>query len=237
MSETSHPRLAQILSDIEARCAKYKRQPLDEAQQWADENWSLSESPLAEVVRGGVWYCQLHGMDQTIGFELNMLGARVCGFLDMYLTERLASVELFDAVFALREFASGVRSQIGWRAANDSHDGPRGEAQGNGQVVANNNAPEPDGPCADSRWRNNGQLLKGHMRAGAWRMVNHLWEQPHKTARINELLEPVYGDRSYPISKEAFRSLCRDANRFFNKRNVPLRASTSNGSVTLTTTE
>jgi hypothetical protein len=236
MSVATHSRLAEILRDIEARCDKYKPVPLEEAQRWADENWSLGDSPLIDLIKAGVWYCNLHGMDQTIGFDLNKLGLHVCRFLDMYLTDSVARVELFGAVVALREFAHGVRTLIDSSSPSCGED-DNVTLQSNIQTVKNYHDQECDGPCGIRHWRHNGQLLKADMRKGAWKMAKHLWGQPNKAASIYQLLEPVYGDGTHPVSKEGFRSLCRDANKFFIKHRLPWRAIQFDDNISLTAME
>src|SRR5215216_1959589 len=114
----SHGRFAQILGEIESRCAKYKRHSLAAAQQWADQNWSLSDSPLSDVVTTGVRYCDVHGLRVSIGLQLKELGAKVCRLLDCHLTDELA-LQLGDSIYGLCEFAHGVRNEINLDAANN----------------------------------------------------------------------------------------------------------------------
>jgi len=232
MLKSSHARLAQILRDIEGRCANYKRHPLSEAQKWTDENWSLGTNPLIDVVKAGVTYCQLNGMDQHIGFELNQLGARVCGLSDTHLTERIAGVELFDAVAELREFARRVRSEIEWYSADDNyvlHD----EAKCNGQAVTNNSDAALDGPVEGYRWCHNGDVTCGAMQPKAWKMANFLWTKRSHTAYFDDLAQPVYEEHSHPITESAIGSLRKQANSFFAMHSIPLLVSIKQGTVSL----
>lgn len=234
MPEAPHNRLAQILGDIESRCAKYRHQPLSEAQQWADDNWwgFGGDKPLMDLVILGCKYCNLHGLRIPTGLELSDLGAKVDSLKCLSLDDRVAR-DLSAAVRELLKFARDVLFVID---GQDSHNGPNGEPQ-SGQVTAKENVAECDGPAGPRHWRHNGQVLKGTMRSGAWRMASHLWRQPHKTDNIYQLIEPVYGDSAYRISKESFQSLCRDANKFFAKNGVPWKAGVNGDCVSLTATE
>jgi hypothetical protein len=121
VSAVSHPRLAQILGEIEARCAAYKHDSLVDAQRWADENWELGESPLIDLVRKGVLYCQLNGMDQTVGFELNKLGASVNNWSSITITESIARNELYGAVFVLHDYVDTALTVIDGQVAACQH--------------------------------------------------------------------------------------------------------------------
>jgi hypothetical protein len=232
MSDATHNRLAEILSDIEARCVKYKRAPLEAAQQWADENWSLGDSPLSEVVTAGVRYCQLNSMDQTIGFDLNKLGTQVCRFLDMSLTEGQARVDLYGAVIELHEFAHGVRREIECSATSKSN-GAIGDPTSKGRQIANNNAPVSDGPVEGYRWAHNCKVTSDTMQPKAWKLAEFLWKRPMRTADFDTLALPVYDRHGHTVTEHAIGSLRKQANSFFSQHGIPLLVSIKQGIVRL----
>jgi hypothetical protein len=205
---------------------------LEAAQQWANENWSLSDRPLTEVITAGIRYCQLHGMDQTIGFDLNKLGTRVCRFLDMHLTEEQASVELYDAVLALREFAHGVPVEIEWHLASNGYR-RNGELPSVGDVVTNNNEPAADGPVEGYRWCHNGKVTSDTLQPKAWKMAEFLWTKPTHTADFNDLALPVYDKHSHSVTEDAIGSFRKQANSFFSQNRIPLLVSIKQGTVSL----
>jgi len=95
-----------------------------------------------------------------------------------------------------------------------------------------NNSPLPKGPCHPYSIQHNG-IVGGQMRSGSWKMVNHLSQQPRRTAAFDELLEPVYDDVNHLADSNAFGSLCRDANQFFQAHGIPWRAHVKKGLVYL----
>jgi len=63
-----------------------------------------------------------------------------------------------------------------------------------------------DGPCHPYTWCLGGKLCNGTMQPAAWRMVNHLLQQPDRADEYDELRQPVYGDPEHQADNNAFVS-------------------------------
>ena len=231
MTSSSHTRLAEILSDIESRCADYKDSPPAEVQRWCKDNWSLGDSPLREVVASGVTLCQLYGMDQTIGYELNKRGTEVSCLLEMFPTEGIAHVKLGVAIFSLRDFSKVVCHEI--EQCEIGIHNNNGKAPAIGQETVVDAVPEHDGPVEGYRWRHNGTVTRGTMPPKAWKMVRFLWNKLSRTAEFDELALPVYDSHGHAPSEDAIGSLRKQANSFFVKHDVLLVVSIKQGTVSL----
>jgi hypothetical protein len=107
----SHLRLAQILREIEDRCATFPRRSTAALQSWAEKNWSLGPDPLIDLVQAGIRYCQLNGMDQTIGIELAQAGHRLRAVLDSVIDDETRA-SLFPPVLDLEQLAREIRNAI-----------------------------------------------------------------------------------------------------------------------------
>lgn len=92
---------------------------------------------------------------------------------------------------------------------------------------------DPDGPCQPFTWRVNGDSVAGEMQPAAWRMVNELFSTEGRSASYDELKLPVYRDAEHVADGNAFGSLRRGANDFFEKHNIPYRVSIKKTTVSL----
>jgi len=87
---------------------------------------------------------------------------------------------------------------------------------------------DQDGPCHPYTWRHKGQKLPDNsLQRATWNLVNHLWNDPERTATFDELAEPVFGDHSaepdgYQIGKQ--RTL---ANKFFSGQGISWKVASS----------
>jgi hypothetical protein len=96
---------------------------------------------------------------------------------------------------------------------------------------------ESDGPVVGFRWRRNGELIEGTMQPAAWRMVNHLWKQPDRSASFDGLKVPVYDDSDHVADASNFGALRKAANKYFRVNSVPLRITIKKTAVSLTAAE
>src|SRR6516165_8495928 len=91
--------------------------------------------------------------------------------------------------------------------------GPRGE-------------PPADGPCGTDGFRFGGAEHR-RMNPTAWRLVRYLWEQSSHDADWKFLAAPVFGDREELVTEGMVGSARREANKFFESKNIPFRVATS----------
>ena len=121
MPVVTHSRLAQHFRNIEICCNEYIRaKSIVEADKWAAENfgvWPRFDKPLCEVLTAAYRYCELHRLDQTVGFKLQKLGEKVYQLADHKITEHAHKQKLTDAVRSLCEFARGYRAELRRRKA------------------------------------------------------------------------------------------------------------------------
>ena len=61
------------------------------------------------------------------------------------------------------------------------------------------------------------------MQPAAWKMVQFLWKQVSRSATFDDLKLPVYEDREHEADEDAFGSLRRAANSFFQSHHIPGR--------------
>ena len=63
--------------------------------------------------------------------------------------------------------------------------------------------------------------------------MSFLWERRNKTARCDELAEPVWGDREIDVAENAVQSLRKEINGFFRDNGIPLHAMSKTGYLSL----
>ncbi len=90
-------------------------------------------------------------------------------------------------------------------------------------AIPRSDSPLADGPCLPYTWRQDGNPIDDQMQPGAWKLVDHLWKQRGHAATFAELKPPVYDDREHTAGDDAFGSLRRAANTFFNKHGISWR--------------
>ena len=66
----------------------------------------------------------------------------------------------------------------------------------------------------------------------SWRLVRYLWKARHRTASFKDLAGPVWDDHAETITGSQVGSARRNANRFFEENEIPLRV-TIKGSETV----
>ena len=62
--------------------------------------------------------------------------------------------------------------------------------------------------------------------AKVYNLISYLWSQPNETARLSQLMEPVWGENAVSDG-DAVGSLRRNANSFFRKNCIPFRIATA----------
>ena len=91
-----------------------------------------------------------------------------------------------------------------------------------------NSQPEgDDGPASPYTWIQDGKRFDGEMNQRAWELINFLWHSDGRRSSYEELAEPVYGDSSRELSGDEIPSLCRKANKFFQKHLIHWHAATT----------
>jgi hypothetical protein len=75
------------------------------------------------------------------------------------------------------------------------------------------------------------------MQPAAWKMVDFLWKQPTHAATFDDLKVPIYDDADHLADTQAFGSLRRAANKYFNKHGIPWLVGISKTVVSLTVTK
>lgn len=99
--------------------------------------------------------------------------------------------------------------------------------------VTHKDQDELDGPVEGYRWRHNGKVIDDEIQPKAWKLVAFLFSKANRTARFNELGEPVYDDRNHVPTDHAVGSWRKAANRFFTKHILPYEVSIKQGTVSL----
>jgi len=103
--------------------------------------------------------------------------------------------------------------------------------------VAATQSDTTDGPAVGFRWRLDGNIIQETMQPAAWRMVNYLWQQQDRSATFDSLKVPVYEDAEHIADADAFGSLRRAANGYFEAHGVPWRVGIKKTVVSLTAAE
>jgi hypothetical protein len=80
----------------------------------------------------------------------------------------------------------------------------------------------PDGPFDPYGFRWDGQEYHGLAQI-PWRLLAFLWRQEKRSARFDELAEPVWQDRTEAVDSRNFGSSRRDVNRWLKSKSIPLR--------------
>jgi hypothetical protein len=64
-------------------------------------------------------------------------------------------------------------------------------------------------------------------------LIEHLWKCEHRTARFQELAEPVWRDHARDVTNDMVGSLRREVNHFFDSHDIPFKIQIAGGKVSL----
>ncbi len=96
--------------------------------------------------------------------------------------------------------------------------------------------PKPDGPVEPNKFRYAGKEFPG-LPPRQFQLVKELWKRRDRAASIDDLAEPVWGDREDPPTQSAAKSMVRRVNNFFCDNSLPLELSFSKISRTVSMKE
>jgi len=87
--------------------------------------------------------------------------------------------------------------------------------------------PQTDGPIGFNAWLREGKKVDGRLQPMTWRLLNHLWWANDRTAEVEDLAEPVFGDRNITVEKQNLGRQRKLANDFFKRYDLPFRVTIS----------
>jgi hypothetical protein len=99
---------------------------------------------------------------------------------------------------------------------------PRSSPEPRALSASENPSPEPlqEGPEPPDGFNYGGQTHYGLARK-PFLAVAFLWSLPNRTARRDELAEPVWQDHAFTPSESAVQGLRKEINRFFRAKGIP----------------